>query len=320
MTNTPSSLTPSSLLQSTPALYVFAITIWGSTWYGIKMQLGVVPPEISTAYRFLLAAIVLFGWLKIQKKTLSFTLKHHIHFLILGISLFSISYLLAYYAGGLIPSGLNSVLFSVIMLFNIFNTAVFFKSKISLLTLVGALISLFGLSLVFLPQILSVDPNSKTQILGMAYSVIGAFFGSIGNIVSSKLSKDNVGVLQSNAYSMMYGGLCSLIFAICIGKPVIFEYTAEYIGSLIYLAVFGSVITFGCYLTIVSRVGPDRAALPMVGVPIVALLISELLEDYTWSSYALFGICMMLFGNLMVVAKGKKELLKECLQKIRSNT
>ena len=311
-----SNLLLNRLLTSTPVLYVFAIVIWGSTWYGIKLQLGVVAPELSIAYRFILAGLLLFLWLGKTKRSLRFSKQDHLRFLILGVCLFSLSYILAYYAGGLIPSGMNAILFSAIMIFNVFNARLFFKTTISWITLLGALISLGGLCLVFLPQVLSLDPSSVTQMTGMGFSLFGALLGSFGNMISSTLSKKGIGVMPANAFAMLYGGIASLLFAFFMGKPLVFDTSFSYVGSLIYLAIFGSVITFGCYLTILSRVGPEKAALPMVGIPIVALFISELFEDYHWSDYALLGIALILIGNLIAVAKGKQALFQKLKQKL----
>lgn len=309
---------PSAFWLSTPLLYGLTILIWGSTWYGIKLQLGVVAPEMSTAYRFIFAGLLLFTWLWVKGNIKRYDRKTHGLFLGLGFTLFSISYLLAYYAGGLIPSGMNSVIFSAIMLFNIFNAALFFQSKISWLTVIGAVVSLGGLCLVFLPEIQSLNPSKQSQILGMGLSIAGAFMGSLGNMISSKLSKNGIHVIDANAYGMLYGGLISFTLALVTGKSVTFDPSLTYIGSLLYLAVFGSVIAFGGYMTLLKRMGPETAAMPMVAIPVVAIIISEFVEGYTWSDQALIGIAFMLLGNLVVSAKGKQDILKKCAAFIAS--
>ncbi len=302
----------------TPLLYIFVITIWGSTWYGIKLQLGIVAPEMSLAYRFILAGCLIFAGLFAKKSITKHSLRHHMMFLGLGVALFSLSYLLAYYAGGLIPSGMNSLLFSTIMLFNIFNAALVFKTPVSWLTVFGACISLFGLSLVFLPEIQSLDPSKATQIWGMVFSIAGAFLGSLGNMISSQLSKEGVGVVEANGYAMIYGGVFSLLIALSLGKPIAFDASLTYSGSLLYLAIFGSVITFGGYMTILKRIGPEKAAMPMVAIPVVALLISELVEGYHWSDQALIGIAFMIIGNLVVAIKGKREFFSRLFHKVKT--
>ena len=77
-------------------LYAITVLIWGSTWLAIEFQLGVVAPEVSVTYRYLLAAALLFVWCLTQKKSLRFDLKSHLFFLGLGLLLFCINYIAAY--------------------------------------------------------------------------------------------------------------------------------------------------------------------------------------------------------------------------------
>ena len=76
-----------------------------------------------------------------------------------------------------------------------------------------------------------------------------------------------------------------------------------YIGSLLYLSLFATIIAFGAYLTLLGRIGADRAAYASVLFPIVALAISTVLEDYHWSTPALVGVVTVLSGNLLVLTR-----------------
>ena len=72
-------------------------------------------------------------------------------------------------------------------------------------------------------------------------------------------------------------------------------------GSLLYLALFGSVIAFGCYLTLVGNIGADRAAYATLLFPIVALLISTVWEGYLWTVSSAVGVALILLGNLWML-------------------
>ena len=302
---------------STPMLYVFAIGIWGSTWYIIKLQLGVVAPEMSIGYRFCIASLVLFGWALFKGKSLSFSLEHHKIFVLKGITLYSVGYFCAYHAGGMIPSGLNSILFSTMVLFNIFNAAIFFKKKISLLTLFGALLGISGLVFVFLPEIQDLDTDNSMTLMGMGLALLAGLIGSFGNIASMKSQVKGARIMEANAYSMGYGGLISFVVALLMGKSFAFDFSFTYTWSLLYLAVFGSIITFGCYLTVLGRLGPDKAGYPMVLIPVVALVVSEIFEKYQWSTYAALGILLMILGNILVTFSGKAELFRKVFKGLR---
>ena len=102
---------------------------------------------------------------------------------------------------------------------------------------------------------------------------------------------------------MGYGALALLVTAFLGGKSFTFEPTLLYGGSLLYLAVFGSIIAFGCYLALVGNIGAARAAYATLLFPIVALLISTIWEDYRWTPEAAAGIVLILAGNAMMVQK-----------------
>jgi drug/metabolite transporter (DMT)-like permease len=63
------------------------------------------------------------------------------------------------------------------------------------------------------------------------------------------------------------------------------------------------VLAFGCYLTLLARIGADRAAYTAVVFPLVALIISTILEDYVWTTTALIGVALILGGNVLAVAR-----------------
>ena len=79
--------------------------------------------------------------------------------------------------------------------------------------------------------------------------------------------------------------------------------STTYIGSLLFLALFASAIAFGCYLTLVGRIGPANAAYATVLFPIVALALSTWFEDYEWQNRALVGVGLILIGNAIVLSR-----------------
>ena len=86
------------------------------------------------------------------------------------------------------------------------------------------------------------------------------------------------------------------------------DWSMPYIASLIYLSVFGSIIAFGAYLSLIGQIGADRAAYATVLFPIVALLISSVFEGFEWTALSLAGMALVLAGNVLIV--GRKTLLR----------
>ena len=100
---------------------------------------------------------------------------------------------------------------------------------------------------------------------------------------------------------MSYGAVLIGILALLSGKPFGFEVSFSYGISLFYLAVFGSIIAFGSYLTLIGRIGPDRAAYASMLFPVVALGVSTAYEGYRWSVPGLAGVTLIIAGSLIVL-------------------
>ena len=94
-----------------------------------------------------------------------------------------------------------------------------------------------------------------------------------------------------------------LLLVFITGKPINFDASFQYISSLIYLAVFGSVIAFWSYLTLLGKIGADRSAYVTLVFPLIALLLSTFFEEYTWSLFALLGVVLITIGNFLMLKK-----------------
>lgn len=285
-------------------LYVLTVLIWGSTWLGIRYQLGVVPPEWSIAYRMILASVILMVFCLATGRRLRFSAATHGRFALTGLLMFSANYFLMYRATGYIASGLVAIIFCFITVFNIINGALFFKTPLRLRVLAGALIGIVGISLVFWPELGKLGRGGEA-FLGFAFALAATWLASFGNMVSVSLQRDRLPVMQSNAWGLAYGSVFIVGAALVQGKPMIFDLSVHYVAALLFLSVFGTVIAFYTYLTLLGRIGADRAAYTSILFPLIALTLSSLLEGYHWSSFAEVGVALVLIGNVIVLG-GRK--------------
>lgn len=290
-------------------LILFSITslIWGTTWLVIKFQLGVVDPLVSVIYRFFLASMILLIFSRISRLNLRYKAKEHLLMALQGFLLFGINYWLVYLAELYLPSGLVAVVFSTIIFLNIFNGAIFLKSAIRLKIVIGAFIGFIGIGMVFRQELLTFNHSSDNS-LAFLLAIIGAFTASLGNITSAYNQKNKMPVIQTNAFGMFYGACFMLIISLIMGKPFDFEVSFAYISSLLYLAIFGSIVAFGCYLTLIGKIGADKTAYVTLVIPVIALILSTIFEEYRWSIYALAGVFFILIGNILVLKKKKMKL------------
>ncbi len=294
--------------------YSMTVLIWGSTWLAIKFQLGVVDPSQSVAYRFLLAALMLFVWCVFRRLPLRFSRRAHGMIALQGVCLFALNYLLFYLAELQITSGLAAVVFSTIVIMNLLNGRLFLGTPVEWKVLLGGGLGLLGLTLMFWPEMVAVD-FSGPVLKGLLLSVAATYLASLGNIISARNQQHGLPVVQTNTIGMAYGGLCMLVVALFSGTPFNIELTSSYLLSLGYLALFGSVIAFGCYLSLVGRIGPGRAAYATLLFPLVALVLSTFWENYHWTAEALAGIGLILGGNYLALKKARVTPPPPCLEK-----
>ncbi len=288
-------------------LYLATVLIWGSTWFAITFQLGEVPIEWSLVYRFALAAVLLFGFCLITKRSLKFPLKLHLYFLGLGVFLFSTNYYFVYSGTQYIPSGLVAVVFSLLPLMNIINGMVFLKRPGNRAVALVSLMGVLGIGFIFWPE-LEVLSLTDTTVIGGALIIIAAYSASLGNTLASMDGLKAVSGFQSNAWGMVYGTVFLTGFALLQGQAPAFETTLPYITSLVYLSVFGTVVAFVCYFALIKRITVERASYTTIAFPLVALSISTFFEGYHWTLYALIGMVLVLGGNTYILRTRAKKL------------
>ena len=290
-------------------LYVVTVLIWGSTWLAIEFQLGVVEPEVSIVYRYASASFLLFAWCLLRRLRLRFDLRAHVWFVLLGFLLFCLNYILTYRAQIHITSALSAIVFSSMVWMNILMAKLLFGVRANRAVQGGAIIGICGIVVLFAPQIGEISLTDSV-LYGSILAGLGAFSASCGNMVSQKAQLLKLPIVQSNAWGMFYGATITGIYTLIQGHPFTFDASPGYIISLAYLSVFGSIIAFGAYLTLLGRIGASKAGYAMVMFPVVALVLSMLFEGLQITASIIVGTVLVLAGNLAVLkgAPRKKSL------------
>ena len=283
-------------------LYVVTVLIWGSSWLAIKYQLGSVDPMVSVAYRFLLASAISWLYCRFSGRLMRYSLRDHGFMFLQGASLFALNYWLFYLSELTLTSGLAAVIFSTIVVMNMMNGVLFLKNRLELRVVLGAGIGLFGIIVVFWPEVTDFESGSE-NLFAVSLAVLATLLASLGNIASARNQRKGIPVVQANTFGMTYGALLMLVLSWATGREFTFEVTLTYVSSLVFLSVFASIIAFWTYLTLLGRVGVERAAYATLFFPLVALGFSTVFEDYQWTASAGIGILLILAGNLLILKR-----------------
>lgn len=286
--------------------YLVTVLIWGSTWFAIKFQLDAAAVPVSLYWRFGIAAVVLFAYCTYKRLPIRFAPYEHAFMALQGLCLFSVNYLLFYWCTNYITSGLVAVIFSTVIVMNILNSALFLKKSIEPVVVAGAMVGLTGITLVFWSDVSSIEAQNTSGAIGkgIMLGLVATLSASLGNILSARNQGLGLPVIQTNTFGMLYGALFMFGYSILTSAEHSINWNLSYAVSLLYLAIPGSIFAFGAYLSLIGRIGADRAAYATVLFPVVALIISSMFEGFTFTATSVVGIGLVLFGNSLVLGRG----------------
>ncbi|MFQ6022499.1 MAG: DMT family transporter [Acidiferrobacterales bacterium] len=194
-------------------LYSITVLIWGSSWFAITLQLEVVHPIWSVGYRFALAAFVLVVFCLATARRLRFGRRDHGFMALQGFFLFSLNYILFYFAIQHLTSGLVAVVFSTIVFMNIINGAVIFRMPVRARVVAGASLGLVGIALVFWPEIATLDVSS-TALTSVGLAMLATWAASLGNMVALRNQRQGLPVIETNTFGMAYGAAFTFVAAL----------------------------------------------------------------------------------------------------------
>jgi len=287
--------------RSALVLFLVPSLIWGTTWLAIKFQLGVVAPEVSVAWRFALAALVMVAFARARGISLRFGLRDHLRLAILGFLLFGSNYVLVYRAEEHLTSGLVAVLFASMVFWNLAGARLFFGTPVPRAVLLAAGMGFAGVALLFWPEVAALREGAAGQGTGIALAMTSTLLASGGNLYSQRLFARGVGVVPATALGMAWAAAMVTAYCAVAGIPFGFDPRPAYVLSLAYLAVAGSVVAFVTYLTLVKRIGAGRSGYTAALIPAIAMAVSTAFEGYAWTPAAAAGMALVLAGTVLVL-------------------
>jgi drug/metabolite transporter (DMT)-like permease len=216
-----------------------------------------------------------------------------------GFTLYGLSYCMSYLATSYLTSGLVAVVFSTILMWNILNLRLFMGQSVVWRAFWGGALGLTGICILFWHELYAF--TATKGLIGLTMALVGAYLVSVGNVVGARNAKSGLPVTQANTYGMAYGGLLTLLLHFVGGGTLTIDWSLGYLGPMLYLTVFGSIVAFGCYMLLIGRIGADFAAYVTLLMPVIALILSTFFEDYRWTINAGLGVTIVLSGNLIIL-------------------
>ena len=296
-------------------LLAICVLTWGTTWYAITFQIGLVPPELSVALRFGLAGAVVLAMCGLRGLPLRFTRRAHARLALQGGFMYGLSYLCIYHAEQHVVSGLVAVGYSASPLVSGLGARALFGTRITQRFVFGGLLGLVGVALIFWPEFGNASHRaangaagavSGNVALGALFTVASVLLSSVGSLTASRNRAHGLPLWPALGFGMVYGAALCAAVALAQGQRFALPAVASWWVALLYLALAGSVLTFACFLTLQERIGPGPAGTVGVLTPLLALLMSMGFERFQPDVLTLVGATLAVLGNVLILRPARQ--------------
>ncbi|EMM3960583.1 DMT family transporter [Staphylococcus aureus] len=277
------------LRDTTFLSYLFTIILWGSAFPMIKIALNDFSAESLSAFRLILATIILLPFV-IIKKLPTPELRDIPVIFILGFCGFVIYHTALNFGETLISAGISGILVSTTPIFSSALAYIFLKEHFSKWNWLSSLVAFIGISIISI----SKDDYTTINVLGVFIILLASFSESLYFTFQKKYI-EKYGFIAFTLYTIMASSPFMLIFIPEIINDI-HGATFTSIVSVLYLAIFPTIIPYVLLAYIVKSVGVSDATMSLYLTPIVSLLLSYLLLDELPTTLAIISGIITLLG------------------------
>ena len=256
--------------------FALVTLIWSSTWIVIRDQIGSVPPSWSVCYRFALAGVAFAA--------------------LLGTAQFVLNFNFVYRAELTLTSGVVAVIYAMLLIPNSILAFLIFRQPVSRAFIAGSVVATTGIILMLTHEYHAADIAPGDVLAGVGFALAGLLSASAANVMQGMDIARRLPMIAVLAWAMLIGAAVDAAYALATVGPPVAEWRTGYWLGVAWLGLVGSVITFPLYFRLIQRMGAGRAAYTSVLIPVIAMLISTLLEGYRWTGLAAGGAMLAVAG------------------------
>jgi drug/metabolite transporter (DMT)-like permease len=288
--------------------FIIFTAIWGSTWIVIRGQLGIVPPQWSVAYRFVIAAAAMALVATWRGESLRIGRKGLLAALFLGLTQFCVNFDAVYLAERHITSGVVATVFALLVIPSSLLAWAFLGHRPTARFAWSSAVAVAGIALLFLHELRTHGATAREVASGIGLTLVGMLGASTANVMQARPEIRRFPLFALIAWSMAAGAVIDAAIAFAMTGAPVFDPSPGYWAGLLYLALFASVLTFSLYYPVIRRIGPGKTAYSSVIVPIIAMGFSTWLEDYRWTPLAIAGAVLALGGMAGALSRGRTRI------------
>jgi drug/metabolite transporter (DMT)-like permease len=283
-------------LTAFAAIYV----IWGTTYFAISVAIRTIPPFISGGFRYLIAGLLTYAWLRMHSGAPFANLDWRAA-AISGVLLSGLGNGLVIWAQQGIPTGIAALIItSVPVIVVVFDWMFFSRRAPGVQASMGTCLALIGVVAIILHTRSLAGAAEPIYFVSMLAAAAAWSWGTL----MQRRSSAGQSLLAFTCAQMFFGGLCQLFMACVTQEWPRLDLGAISLQSLLavgYLVVFGSIIAFTAYLWLLSRLPAQQVTTYALVNPVVALLIGAVLLQEPITGFVALAATMVLAGVALVL-------------------
>lgn len=276
--------------------FALVTLIWSSTWIVIRDQIGSVPPSWSVCYRFALAGVAMAIFCRMRGVPLRIGGAGLAFAALLGTAQFVLNFNFVYRAELTLTSGVVAVIYAMLLIPNSILAFLIFRQPVSRAFIAGSVVATTGIILMLTHEYHAADIAPGDVLAGVGFALAGLLSASAANVMQGMDIARRLPMIAVLAWAMLIGAAVDAAYALATVGPPVAEWRTGYWLGVAWLGLVGSVITFPLYFRLIQRMGAGRAAYTSVLIPVIAMLISTLLEGYRWTGLAAGGAMLAVAG------------------------
>lgn len=276
--------------------FILVTLIWSSTWIVIRDQIGPVPASWSVCYRFALAGVAMAAFARMRRVSLRIGWDGIGYAAMVGFTQFVLNFNFVYRAEHYLTSGVVAVIYAMLLIPNSILAYLIFRQPVGRAFIAGSVVAMAGIAMMLGHEYRAVSIDPAMVLLGAGLALAGLFSASAANVMQGMQIARRLPMIAVLAWAMVIGAGVNAAFAWATVGPPVMEWRAGYLLGIGWLGIAGSVVTFPLYFRLIQRVGAGRAAYTSVLIPVIAMLISTLVEGYRWTGLAASGAVLAVAG------------------------
>jgi drug/metabolite transporter (DMT)-like permease len=281
------------------AIYI----IWGTTYLAIRIAVETIPPFFMAGVRFILAGIITFVFLRARGAPMPQRL-HWRSAVIIGLFLLVGGNGLVTWSEQQVPSGIAALVVATVPLWiTLFDWLSFKRTRPNKKVAAGLILGFLGIGLLIGPRLFqeTVDIRWTSWLI----LIMAPVLWSLGSLYSRQ-AKLPESAFMSTAMEMLAGGFLLLLVGVITGETTrmnIAEISTRSLVSMLYLAIFGSIVAFTAYVWLLKTVQATRVATYTYVNPIIAIFLGWLILSEPVTPQMLAAVVIIIVAVILITAK-----------------